>query len=70
MTWGPASLWGMQTRILLRGCLSGSMVERLPLAQVVIPGFWDGVLHQAPFMKPASPSAYVSASLCVSVMNK
>ena len=46
------------------------MVEHLPLAQVVIPGSWDQVLHQAPYREPASPSAYVSASLSVSLMNK
>ena len=26
-------------------------------------GSWDGVLHQAPCREPASPPAYVSASL-------
>ena len=52
------------------GCLGGSVVERLPLAQVMIPGSWDQVLHQGPCGEPASPSAYVSASLCVSLMNK
>ena len=30
----------------------------------------DPVPHQAPCKEPASPSAYVSASLCVSLMNK
>ena len=58
------------------GCLGGSVVEHLPLAQVVIPGSWDGVLHWAPHREPASPSACVSASLslslslCVFLMNK
>ena len=33
-------------------------------------GSWDGVLHRAPYEEPASPSACVSASLCVSLMNK
>ena len=48
--------------------MGGSVVERLPSAQVVILGFWDQVPHQAPPRAPASPSAYVSASLslCVS----
>ena len=46
------------------------MVERLPLAQLVIPGFWDQVLHQAPRREPASLPAYVFASLSVSLMNK
>ena len=53
-----------------KGHLGGSVVERLPLAQVVIPGSWDQVLHQAPQREPASPSAYVSGSLCVSLINK
>ena len=53
-----------------QGHLGWSVVECLPLAQVVIPGSWDRVLHQAPRMEPASTSAYVSASLCVSLMNK
>ena len=34
------------------------------------PGIWDRVPHQAPFEKPASPSAYVSAPLSASLMNK
>ena len=46
------------------------MVEHLPLAQVMIPGCWDRVPRQDPLREPASPSAYVSASLCVSLMNK
>ena len=54
----------------VKGILSGSVVERLPLAQVVMPGSWDRVLHLAPRREPASPSACVSASLCVSLMNK
>ena len=43
-----------------------------PWAQGVILETQDQVLHQAPCMEPASPSAYVSASLSlsVSVMNK
>ena len=52
------------------GCLGGSAVECLPPAQVVTPGSWDRVPHQAPCMEPASPSAWVSASLCVSLTNK
>ena len=42
------------------------MVEHLPSAQVMIPGYWDLVAHQAPHREPASPSVYVSVSL----MNK
>ena len=48
----------------------GSVVEHLPLAQVMIPGSWDRVPCRAPFEEPASPFACVSASLCVSLMNK
>ena len=46
------------------------MLEHLPLAQGVIPGSWDQVLHQALGMGPASLSAYASASLYISLMNK
>ena len=46
------------------------MVEHLSLAQVVILGSWDRVPHQAPLREPASPSAYVSVSFSVSLMNK
>ena len=48
------------------GRLGGSVVEGLPLAQVVIPGSRDGIPHRVPRREPASPSAYVSVSL----MNK
>ena len=34
-------------RVVL-GHLGGSVVEHLPLAQVVIPGSWDRVPHRAP----------------------
>ena len=49
-------------------CLGGSVVERLPLAWGMILESQDRVPHQASCMEPASPSAYVSASLslCVS----
>ena len=52
------------------GCLGGSAVEPLPLAQAVIAEFWDQVSHRAPCVEPASPSACVFASLCVFLMNK
>ena len=52
-------------RMNLLGRLGGSVVGRLPLVQGVIPESWDQVPHQAPCMGPASPSAYVSASLYV-----
>ena len=48
------------------GRLGGSGVEHLPVAQVVIPGSRDRVPHWAPCMEPASLSACVSASFCVS----
>ena len=47
------------------GHLGGSVVGHLHLAQVMIPGSWDQVLHPAPCMEPVSPSAYVSAPLSV-----
>ena len=52
------------------GCLGGSGVEHLPSIQGVTPESQDRALHRAPHREPASPSAYVSASLCVSLMNK
>ena len=54
----------------VRGHLGGSVVECLTLAQVVIPGSWDRVPNGAPHGKPVFPSAYVSASFPVSLMNK
>ena len=51
------------------GCLDGSAVERLPSARRD-PGIWDQVPHRTPCGEPASPSTYVSASLCVSRMNE
>ena len=52
------------------GHLGGSVVEHLPLAQVLILRSWDQVPHPVPHREPASPSPFVSASLCVSLMNK
>ena len=49
----------------LLGCLGGSVVEHLSSAQGVIPGPGDQVPHQAPSKEAASPSTYVSASVCV-----
>ena len=54
----------------VQGHLDGSVVEHLPLAQVVIPGSWDQVLKQAPQGETISPCVYFSACLPVSVMNK
>ena len=52
------------------GRLGGSAVERLPLVQGVILESRDRVPRRAPWMGPAFPSACVSASLSVSLMNK
>ena len=46
------------------------VVEGLPSTKGVIPESWDLVPHWGPCMEPASSSAYVSASLAVSLMNK
>ena len=54
----------------IQGCVGGSVVERLPSAQGVILGSWDQVPHWAPLKESSAPSAYVSASLSVSLMNK
>ena len=51
------------------GRLGGSVVERLTSAQGMILESWDQVPHLAPQGEPASPSACVSASLSVSLMN-
>ena len=52
------------------GCLGASVVKCLPSTQGMIPESWDGVPYQVTCEKTASPSACVSASLCVSFMNK
>ena len=65
------TLMGAFTYLEVRGTWVAQWLSiYLPLAQVVIPGSWDPVLHQAPYGKPASPSAYVSVSLCLSWVNK
>ena len=48
------------------GYLGGSVVEHLPSAQGVTPRVLGSSLCQAPRREPASPSAWVSARLCVS----
>ena len=48
------------------GHLGGSAVEYLPWAQGMILESQDRVPHRAPQREPASLSAYVSSSLCVS----
>ena len=50
------------------GRLGGSVVEHLPLANVMILGSWDQVPHQGPPRESAHVSA--SLSLSVSLMNK
>ena len=60
----------MSTDFINQGSLGGSVVEQLPSAQGMTPEFQDQVPHQAPCMEPASPAAYVSASLSLSFMNK
>ena len=55
---------------LVGGSLGGSEVWRLPLAQGAILEPRDRVLRRAPGMEPASPSAFVSASLSMSIINK
>ena len=60
----------LDTKCKKKAHLDGSVVECLPLAQVMIPGSWDRVPQQAPCKEPAPPSAYVSASLFVSLMDK
>ena len=52
------------------GRLGGSVVEPLPSAQGMILESWDRVPHQASCMEPASPSAYISASLSLSVSHE
>ena len=52
------------------GSLGGSAVECLPSAQGVILETRDRVPRQAPCMEPVSPSACISASLCLSRVNK
>ena len=59
--------WGRLLRKpLIKGCLGGSVIVHLSLAQGVIPRSWDQILHQPPRRKPAFPSACVSLSPCVS----
>ena len=55
---------------LFWGHLGGSVVEHLPSTQGVILESRDQVPHQVSLREPASPSAYVSPSLSVSLMNK
>ena len=56
-------------RNAIQGHLGGSVVERLPLAQVVILGSWDRVLHWGLLWEPASP-CLLSLPLCVCVSHE
>ena len=56
--------------VKMGGHLGGSLVEHLPLAQGMILKSLNQVLHWAPCIQPASPSAYVSFYLSVLLMNK
>ena len=51
----------------IQGHLGGSVVGRLPLAQGMIPECQDQAPHQVPCIEPSFPSAYVSASLSLSL---
>ena len=51
------------------GRLSGSAVEHLLSAQVVILGFWDQVQPQVPCREPASPSLSLPLCVCVSLLS-
>ena len=53
-----------------KGCLGGSAIEHLLLAQGLIPDSGEGVPHWAPCVEPTSPSACVSASVCVCLSRK
>ena len=66
----PGSRRGKKAGAKPLGHPGGSVVEHLPLAQDVILDSWDRVPHRAPCMEPAFPSAYVSSSLSVSLVNK
>ena len=71
LSFPPTHTWRYLSQLTsLLGHLGSSVIEHLPLAQGMILGSWDQVSHQAPQGEPTSPSAYVLASLCVSLMNK
>ena len=53
-------------KIWKQGCLGGSVVEHLPLAQGMILGSWDWIPHQGPRREPSSLSACFCLSLCAS----
>ena len=63
----PHAVKSFLSKIQMWGHLSGSVAEHLSLAQVVISGFWNRVLHQG---WGASFSLRLCFCLSVSLMNK
>ena len=49
---------------MLRGTGVAHSMKHLPLTQVMISGFWDGVLHPAPCLAGSLLLALPSPSLC------
>ena len=66
---GPNLGLGAQQKFIDEGRLGGSAVEHLPLAQGMIPGFWDRVPHPVPHRNLLLPLP-LSLPLSVSFMNK
>ena len=60
----------MIKNLKLAGRRGGSVVEHLPLAQVMILRSWDLVPHRDPLGEPAYPSADVSVSVSLSLITK
>ena len=56
---------GYTLKTMEKGHLGGSVVERLPLAQVMILGSWDRVLHWAPRRSLLLPRLCLCLSVCV-----
>nr|XP_045726523.2 acyl-coenzyme A thioesterase 9, mitochondrial-like [Mirounga angustirostris] len=65
-----------ELKVHFMGHLGGSVVKRLPLAQVVIPGSWDRAPHWAPcsmgslLLPLPLPLLVFPLSLCLSLSNK
>ena len=57
-------------KIEAEGSPGGSAVEHLPSAQGLVLETQDRVPFWAPCMEPASPSGWVSASVCVCVSHE
>ena len=61
---------GAEKRGVVQGAWVAQLVKCLPLAQVAIPGSWDGVLPQAPcsvgiLLLPLLPASALSRYLCL-----